>query len=507
VAEATPAKKTAWQMMVQYFRDFGVLRDNPKAYWAIQAINFLDCIAYFSFMGIAAVFLRKEMGWDDVNAGYIYSSFTMLVTISLFFVGFVTDALGVRRATILTMAVSLAARAGIAACGLLTELPHREWIVIAFFLLASPGMAMSQTLFQAANRRFSSRRSRSASFNMWYLVMNVGAMIGGYSIDVVRLRLALGDSWIYAFGAATTALALLVGFLLVWEERQAEAAAEAATDSAGESPRLPGEDRADRFIAWMKAHRTVAIFAFPAVFFPAVLGVARRFLVLILESAFWRFIVLMVSVLGVRAVFLYFSLLMPVYWTRVIGEDVQMGLLQSINPFCIIVGLVLFIPIAHRFHVFKMLVVGATISAVSIAVLVLPWGLFGQDMARAYFAMSIVSMVICSIGEMLWSPKLQEYTAAIAPKGQEGAYFGLSMMPWFVAKLIVSSLSGHMLVRWCPEGIGPSLQAGTLGFWHRPEAMWLVLFLWALAGPTLAWVLRGWLTKGADLDAKAPASA
>jgi len=495
-------KPTGLQAVVQYFKDFGVLKDNPREYWAIQAINFLDCIAYFSFMGIAAVFLRKVMGWDDVNAGYIYTSFSMLVTIALFFVGFVTDALGVRRATIITMAISLLARAGIATCGLLAALPHREWIVIVFFLLASPGMAMSQTLFQTANKRFSSHRSRSASFNMWYLVMNIGAMIGGYSIDVVRLRLELGDSWIYAFGAATTALALGVGFLFVRGERQAEVAAEAVANSGGDSPRLPGEDRADCFIAWMRAHRTVAIFAFPAVFFPTVLAFARRFLVLILESAFWRFIVLMVSVLGVRAVFLYFSLLMPVYWTRVIGEDVQMGLLQSINPFCIIVGLVLFIPIAHRFHVFKMLMVGAIISALSIAVLVLPWGLFGQDMARAYFAMSIVSMVICSIGEMLWSPKLQEYTAAIAPKGQEGAYFGLSMMPWFVAKLIVSGLSGHMLVRWCPEGIGPSLQAGTLGFWHRPEAMWLVLFLWALAGLILAWMFRGWLTRGTELESK-----
>ena len=70
------------------------------------------------------------------------------------------------------------------------------------------------------------------------------------------------------------------------------------------------------------------------------------------------------------------------------------------------------------------------------------------------------------------------------------------MMPWFLAKTAVGFMSGHMLVRWVPEGIGQQIQDGTVGFWDRPEAMWFILFLWAMAGPILAWIFRKWLTAG-----------
>jgi len=467
------AQTNAIGMFKQYFLDFGVLRDNPREFWAVQAINFLDNVAYWSFMNIAVVFLSGTLGWDDVGAGYIFTAFSMLVTIALFFTGFVTDAIGIRKALLICMVLLFVGRGGIAVCGLWTTMPWRDWAAVPFFLLCSPGIAMTLTIYQAANRRFSSRRSRSASFNLWYLMMNLGAMLSGYSIDFIRLQLGLADAWIYAFAAATSILSFVVALLFIHRQEQVvgegEAPEEVSTSTERKAP-------------W------------------------RIFRELIAEKAFWRFMVLMVSVLGVRAVFLYFPMLMPKYWMRVIGPDVEMGFLQSINPTIIIVGVVLTIPIAHRFNVFKVLVSGATIAAFSLFVLVLPWSWFGPDPATGYVRMTILMATVNSLGELLWSPKLSEYTAAIAPKGQEGSYFGLSMMPWFFAKLVVSSLSGHMLARWCPEDIGSRLLEG-VPFWQSPEAMWLVLFIWALVGPVVAIVLHRWLTQGADLDPAKPTPA
>ena len=101
-----------------------------------------------------------------------------------------------------------------------------------------------------------------------------------------------------------------------------------------------------------------------------------------------------------------------------------------------------------------MLVYGAMISAVSLLFLAVPWSWVSADIARAHYLMSILCMIALSVGEVVWSPKLYEYTAAIAPEGQEGTYLGISMVPWFLAKTLVSVISGHLLVRWCPEGIG-----------------------------------------------------
>ena len=46
MSEASPAKKTAAQLVIGYFKDFGVLKETGREYWGIQIINFLDCTFY-----------------------------------------------------------------------------------------------------------------------------------------------------------------------------------------------------------------------------------------------------------------------------------------------------------------------------------------------------------------------------------------------------------------------------------------------------------------------------
>jgi MFS family permease len=198
---------------------------------------------------------------------------------------------------------------------------------------------------------------------------------------------------------------------------------------------------------------------------------------------------------------------MPKYWERTIGADAAIGTLSAINPIGIVIGLVLFVPLANKFNVFSMLIYGAMISAFSLFPLAVPWEWMSSDIVRAHYLMALISMVILTIGEVAWSPKLYEYTAAIAPKGQEGTYLGLSLLPWFLAKTVVSILSGHMLEHWSPQtvtiaGIQVPLQQAMmedkLPYWRSPAAMWLILALYALAGCIIAVLLRRWLTRGAE---------
>lgn len=459
--------------LVQYFLDFKVLGDNPFAFWVVQAINLLDSLGYFALLGVGTLFLNQTIGMDKVWTGYTFTAFTTFITLSLFVAGAVTDSLGINKSLFIAQGIALVSRTAIAICGLSADLPYRGWIVAAALILSAPGAAMTQTVFQAANKRYSSRKSRSASFNIWYLIMNIGAMAGGLAIDVVRVNLGVSLSWIFVMAAVAAGINVITTIVFVRDTAKVlEEGEEAEAEADPKAPKKGG------------------------------LQIMKE---VVRESAFWRFIVLMVAVLGVRAVFSYMYLLMPQYWVEVIEQTgsakTDQGLLQAINPVLIVGGLILFIPIANRFNVFKMLITGAFISAASLLVLVLPWQWFGPTMAQGYFAMAVVMLVVLSIGELAWSPKLTEYTAAIAPHGQEGTYLGLSMMPWFVAKLAVSAMSGHMLERWVPEGRGlQTMCSGDVTFWDTPEAMWGILFIWAFAGPALALVLKGWLTEGADLD-------
>jgi len=468
-----PAAKSAGAMMVAYFKDFGVLKETRKEYWGIQLVNFLDCTFYFAMLTIATLFLSHDLGLTDKEAGRVFTVFTAAVTILLTFSGMFCDWLGIRRSLRLSMGSMLFLRAGMVVIGLMPALPHRGVLAMGLLALMAPFTAAIQTIFQASTQRYTTKKSRSAGFNLWYLFMNVGAMLGGAAVDVVRLALKVPNVHIFTMGAALAVLCLVVGETLVRNEDQLR-----GPDEGPES----AEDKPVR---------------------KKPLEILRD---VVHEPALLRLIVLIALILGVRAVYVYLYMLMPKYWERTIGPDAAIGVLNMINPFGIIVGLILFIPLANKFKVFNLLVFGAMVSALSLIPMALPWQVYGLGIAKAHYTMAILCMIILTVGEVLWSPKLYEYTAAIAPKGQEGTYLGLSMIPWFLAKSIVSWFSGDWLTRWSPEkvmvnGAEVPLQqamiANQVPYWHSPGAMWLVLGGYALAGCIIAVLLRGWLTRGA----------
>lgn len=458
---AAPERPGFAAQVRRYFQGFRVLAETRSEYWGVQLVNVIDSATYFALLEIASVFLSEDIGLDDTLAGYGVALFTVGTTVCLFFSGTVTDWLGIRRSTHVAMLGQSGLRLGIAAVGLLPWLPHRGWLAIGLLALSAPFMAMVQTVFQTANTRFTTARSRAAGFSLWYLGMNLGSAAGGFLIDLVRRGLGWSNSYLFTIAAAAGLLCSLLTWRLVRTEDQLGGPAEGAGPPAGPA-RNP---------------------------FQIALEVLR-------EPALWRLLALAGLILGARAVFSYNYLLFPKYWLRTIGGDAAIGTLQAINPILVVVGIVLFVPLVGRFRLFSMLVYGAMVSCLSLFVLALPWQLFSADLARSHYLMSVLCMAILSVGEVVWSPKLYEYTAAIAPPGQEGTYLGLSQVPWFAAKTLVSVLSGHFLVRWCPDGIGPRLAAGQVPYWDSPAAMWLVLGLYGMAGCLLALLLRGWLTRG-----------
>jgi MFS family permease len=469
----TANQRSAVNMIIGYFRDFGVLRETRREFWGIQIINLLDCTSYFAMLTIATLFLSTDLKMSDEGAGYSVALFTSATTLLLTISGALTDWLGIRKGMRLSMISILLLRVALLYVGLTPSLPNRGLIATILLLLMAPFLAGIQTIFQAACQRFTTKRSRSAGFNLWYLFMNIGAAAGGYAIDFVRLRLKIGNVHIFTLGIITAALCFICSEIMIRREEQLR-----GPDEEPETAHARPEKKSPLKI---------------------LIDVVRH-------PAFLRLIVLIALVLGVRAVYTYLYILMPKYWERTIGPDAQIGVLNMINPIGIVIGLILFIPLTNRFKVFNLLVYGSMVSAVALFPLAVPWRLYGSDIAQSHYLMAILCMVLLTIGEVLWSPKLYEYTAAIAPEGQEGTYLGFSMIPWFLAKTLVSAFSGHMLSYWSPEKVTvdgalvPLQQAliqGQVPYWHSPAAMWLVLGLYAMVGCIVAALLQGWLTQGA----------
>jgi hypothetical protein len=146
---------------------------------------------------------------------------------------------------------------------------------------------------------------------------------------------------------------------------------------------------------------------------------------------------------------------------------------------------------------YRMVTVGSSISALSVFYIALPpqWftpladGWLGDVVVHRWLGVAgpvnplyisiFLFIVMLSVGEALWSPRLYEYAAAVAPKDQEASYMALSMLPMFLAKFLVGIVSGWLLATFCPAH-GP----------RHSEIMWFLIGLMALVTPVGTFLLR-----------------
>jgi MFS family permease len=190
----------------------------------------------------------------------------------------------------------------------------------------------------------------------------------------------------------------------------------------------------------------------------------------------------------------------PKFGIRVLGDGAPIGRLWGINSILIILLVPCVGALTQRFSAYRMVTLGGAISAASVFIMALPtvwfepfangpvgdwlghWYLGLRGSVNPYYVMIAVFVVLLSVGEAFYSPRVYEYAAAIAPKGQEASYGALSYVPFLLAKLLIGTFSGMLLVRYCPEH----------GARH-PGTLWLILALTATIAPVGLIALRGYI--------------
>ncbi len=448
----------------EYFREFAVLKETRREFWGVQAINFLDSLYTFAFVTISTVFMTSSLGFSDIAAGAAITWLGILTSICFFAAGPIVDRYGIKKSLYAALAAAILIRGVMVLAGLWHGMPWRAGVFIVCLGLGGLPGSIKSTVYQVGNRRFTSKKSQACGFNVWYIIMNVGAILAGLLVDFIHLTLRLDFAWIIAFGLVTATLSFPLALFAIKDE----------TGLGGDEER---------------PHDA------PKLAIKEVLG----------HAAFLRMMSAVTLTIGVRAAFLYWSVLSPKYWYRAIGPDARVGLLETINPVIIVAGLFLLVPVINRFGTFKMLTYGALVAAVSFFPMAVPWHWVSADVTTAYYAMSVVSMLVFSVGEIMFSPRLSHYIIAIAPVGQEGIYSSFSAMPWFIGKTVAGFFSGILLARWCPEkmivgGVEKPLHdvlAGNrLAYGDTPEMMWLILGAAAIVGPLLMILFKDWFTRG-----------
>lgn len=440
--------------------DFRALRGAPRELWIVFAVKFLESLAYFAIYNLIAVYLSADLGYSDVEAGTVAGVWLTVISVMTFFSGFVADALSIRRALLVSVISCTVGR-------ILLSVSTARPIALLAFGVMSWGVASMMPTMTAAVRRYTSRRTVSFGFSLFYVTMNVGALVAPLTIGWFRRHLAHGATLslpllgptafsssrlVFAVGVVATVVAL--GLVATMRPDHLVPAAEGADE--------PAPEPSGRTTPWSALKEVVA------------------------ESTFWRFMLFVSLLVLVKLIFQHAHLTWPKYTLRVFGESFPFADYWAINPAMIIVLTPLVTALTRNRSAFQCIVWGSLLSAGSVFFMA----------ASTTPAASVAFIVTLSLSEALWSPRLYEYTATIAPRGREASYMGLSQLPMFLAKPVVGTLSGAMLAAWCPA-VGP----------RHPQTLWAVIGLSTLVGPILIVLLRRVIQPGSPLPAAAPSAA
>ena len=141
--------------------DLRELLDCPRELWLIYLATFLEYMGVFSFMQTLPLWLSTNHGMSDAQAGFWAATFSTIVTLCVFFVGGLADAIGVRRMLILSFSLTALTRLGMS----LAPSATTALVALLTFALA---FATSSPVLQTAVQRASSPRTRAFAFTLWY---------------------------------------------------------------------------------------------------------------------------------------------------------------------------------------------------------------------------------------------------------------------------------------------------------------------------------------------------
>lgn len=197
------------------------------------------------------------------------------------------------------------------------------------------------------------------------------------------------------------------------------------------------------------------------------------------SRSFRRFLVVCLISLNVRMIFRHLDATLPKYMVREFGQDVAKGTIYAINPALIIILVPLVTAATSSVDPLVMIHYGSYVSAASVFILAFSTSIWA----------CVVFVSVLSVGEAIWSPRLNDYTMSVCKEGQEGTYMALSSAPLFLAKLPVGFLSGILLEKYCPiEGE------------RHSKTMWLIIGLLTASSPILLTILWGYVSKRDDDD-------
>jgi MFS family permease len=434
---------------------------SPRELYMLYFAKLLEYGAYGAVNYTFILYLRADCGLTDIVAGSYIGIWSMSMTVCSMLIGAVCDAIGIKRTLLLGTALLLVSR---------VALPFIDNVYVATFASFLPmavGMGVLLPVLSVGIKYYTTSEGSVLGFALFYTLMNVGWALGAWIFD--KVRGIFGEHEIVEVGGtglefSTYQIIFIAGFFLTVPQAVIYLLFRRGvrmTDDRGmvinrrDDAVAEGEGRRSMWGAIAKATRdTVAIFAS-----------------VITKKPFWIFLFMIAMLVPVRLVFYHFHYTWPTYGIRMFGEGAKVGNMYGVlNPVMIVYLTPLMAVLTKKARSYTMLTVGTCISVGATVIALLPpewftplmdtwfgelifdrWLGVPEDQRVPLYLSLIIFVAVFTFGEAIWSPRLMQFTAEIAPGGKEGTYIALSYLPYFGAKLIAGPMSGWLVATYTPQ--------------------------------------------------------
>ncbi|MCS6913531.1 MAG: MFS transporter [Myxococcota bacterium] len=501
-----------------------ILRQLPRSFWVANGMEIFERMGWYGFYAVSTLYLTGAtaeggLGLSSRDRGVIQGLTTFFLYFFPSLFGTLADRYGYRRMFLLSGFL-------MAPAYLLLRWPRSFWGFFAVYLLVAMGHGMFKPVVISTIVRTTDARTGTLGFGIFYMMVNIGGLVGPIIAGVVR-----GWDWSYVFLASAGWISLMTLLcLLLYQEPPRRQASEPLGEVLWRMVALVGNLRffllligmlvilvmGSKWWSFPQALRAAALWLGVHLLWDLLLrwghgrqgpdvpwyrqrlrvGQGRYLLFLLLMSGFWTCFNQLsmtlpeyirdycdtgdlsrwLSPAGAAVTELFHRLGVDTSsWSRAVLERGQLKPehLINLNALGIVLLQVLVSWTARQWQPLTTIITGILITAVSFALHLL--GRTGWNV--------VLCVLVFSIGEMLASPKSKEYAGRIAPPDKVGMYMGYFYLCVALGNLFGGLLSGISYQHFGPRGL------------NRPDLLWLgIAALAALTAGALGlydrWVRR-----------------
>ncbi len=389
---------------VQSPRLFTQLAALPRAFWMLNLMEMFERLAYYGVRVVIPIYIAQA---DDIHGlhftqaqkGLIFTLWALVQSGVPIFSGGFADRYGYKK----TIAVSIA----IKVAGYLLMATQRDfWSFTAGCLVLAFGTAIFKPGVWGALQCTMDKRSSSIGWGLFYMLVNVGGFLGPPLAHYLH-----GYSWPTVFFGCAVIVSL--NFLMLFTYPNVSA----------------GTPQTASF--WQTARDTVTNLFHP-----------RLLVFILIMSGFWLMFMQLFDLLPnfivdwVDSRAIVAALHLPATFTTVTprGTMVAQEWMINLDAFLIVFLVVWVSHLVTRMRRVHSIFIGIAIAS--------------AGLLAAGFTMSgvacLLGIAFFALGEMLSSPKMNDYLGVIAPEGKKGLYMGYANMPTAIGWAYGSFMAGDL---------------------------------------------------------------